>query len=266
MLLFTESQLKKCHIAATDGEIGALAEVYFDDQDWLVRYLVVDTGGWLTGRRVLIAPAMADQPDWERKLLPVRMTREKIEKSPPTDFDRPIDETHQEELALYYGWPGYWGLGMPTAVPYAYLPMGAPSAVAMTASEAAAEAEGANAQAEEVRTAKELTRNTRLRSSRAVRGYGISTKLEAFGHVVDFVYDVASWHVRYFVIDPRNWWPGKHVLIPPTLVKTVDWVDERLHVRVTREQIAGAPRFEEGRPLTPQDEINIYEYYAQLAA
>ncbi len=33
---------------ARDGEIGEVKEFYFDDQSWTVRYLIADTGGWLT--------------------------------------------------------------------------------------------------------------------------------------------------------------------------------------------------------------------------
>ncbi|MEW6652987.1 MAG: PRC-barrel domain-containing protein [Bacteroidota bacterium] len=39
-----------------DGEIGKVKEFYFDDNHWTIRYLVADTGNWLTGRQVLISP------------------------------------------------------------------------------------------------------------------------------------------------------------------------------------------------------------------
>jgi sporulation protein YlmC with PRC-barrel domain len=43
-------------IAAKDGDIGRIKDVYFDDHEWTIRHLVVDTGGWLTGRKVLVPP------------------------------------------------------------------------------------------------------------------------------------------------------------------------------------------------------------------
>ena len=46
--------LKGNTIAARDGSLGSVDEVYFDDEIWGVRYLVVDTGNWLNGHRVLI--------------------------------------------------------------------------------------------------------------------------------------------------------------------------------------------------------------------
>ncbi|MEO6538431.1 MAG: PRC-barrel domain-containing protein, partial [Ferruginibacter sp.] len=54
-------------IGATDGEIGNVDEFYFDDKDWIIRYLVVKTGSWLFGRKVLIAPQAVQKIDWELK-------------------------------------------------------------------------------------------------------------------------------------------------------------------------------------------------------
>lgn len=44
------SDLKRFTIAATDGNLGSMADLYFDDRNWAVRYLVVDAGNWLQGR------------------------------------------------------------------------------------------------------------------------------------------------------------------------------------------------------------------------
>jgi len=43
-------------LAAIDGEIGQIKDFYFDDHDWVIRYLVVETGSWISGRQVLLTP------------------------------------------------------------------------------------------------------------------------------------------------------------------------------------------------------------------
>jgi hypothetical protein len=43
-------------LGALDGDIRHVKDFLFDDQSGLVRYLVADTGGWLSGRQVLISP------------------------------------------------------------------------------------------------------------------------------------------------------------------------------------------------------------------
>ena len=103
--------LKKCKIHATDGEIGHVRDVYFDDHTWHVRYLVVDTGGWLSGRSVLLAPRVFQPADLNAKLLPTHLTREQIQHSPDIDTDKPVSRQHEELLHHYYGWPYYWAGG-----------------------------------------------------------------------------------------------------------------------------------------------------------
>ena len=69
-------------LAAIDGEIGHVKDFYVDDQSWAVRYLITDTGDWLTGRKVLIAPHHLGSIDLDGRHLPVSLTRRQIEESP----------------------------------------------------------------------------------------------------------------------------------------------------------------------------------------
>jgi len=55
--------LKGCDIKATDGEIGKVDEFLFDDKEWIIRYLVVNTGNWLKKRKVIIPPVVLGEPD-----------------------------------------------------------------------------------------------------------------------------------------------------------------------------------------------------------
>src|ERR1041384_6635870 len=72
-------------LRATDGEIGHVRDFCFDDKNWAVRYLVADTGRWLSGRSVLISPHALGPLYPKGKVLLVNLTREQIEKSPPID-------------------------------------------------------------------------------------------------------------------------------------------------------------------------------------
>ena len=81
-MLTNAKHLKGLAIRATDGELGTVDDVYFDDESWAVRYLTVETGGWLGGRQVLISPFAIIGTDWEAKQLDVELTKRQIEKSP----------------------------------------------------------------------------------------------------------------------------------------------------------------------------------------
>ena len=58
-------------LGASDGVIGNVKEFYFDDDTWTLRYLIVDTGNWLTGRIVLISPEDLLTLDWKNKAFTV---------------------------------------------------------------------------------------------------------------------------------------------------------------------------------------------------
>ena len=94
-------------LRATDGEIGHVRDFYFDDKTWTIRYLVADTGGWLTDRQVLISPHALGHLYPQGKVFLVNLTREQIEKSPSIDEHKPVSRQHEEEYHRYYGYPYY---------------------------------------------------------------------------------------------------------------------------------------------------------------
>ncbi|MEO8188174.1 MAG: PRC-barrel domain-containing protein [Burkholderiaceae bacterium] len=67
---------EKCTIGATDGDIGRVKDFYFDDAAWVIRYVVVKAGAWLSGREVLVSPYSVSASDWKSTILPVSITKE----------------------------------------------------------------------------------------------------------------------------------------------------------------------------------------------
>ena len=68
-MLTNATHVKGLVIRATDGELGTVDEFYFDDETWAIRYLTVETGGWLGGRRVLISPISVVHMDWRSEAI-----------------------------------------------------------------------------------------------------------------------------------------------------------------------------------------------------
>jgi hypothetical protein len=108
-MLRTVRDLQGYAIRATDGVIGEVADFFFDDEDWVIRYLVVDAGTWLRGRHVLISPVAIGHPDWMAQLLPVSITKDQVKNSPDIDTRKPVSRQHETEHLGYYGYPFYWG-------------------------------------------------------------------------------------------------------------------------------------------------------------
>ena len=64
-MMFAISALEGCTVNASDGEVGTVKDILFDDEAWRIRWVVVDTGTWLTGRKVLIHPSAIEPLDLE---------------------------------------------------------------------------------------------------------------------------------------------------------------------------------------------------------
>lgn len=78
----TVRELRGEKIAARDGPIGSVDDVYFDDADWAVRYLAVDTGRWLPGRRLLVPPASVETALSSKRKIRLALTREQLDGMP----------------------------------------------------------------------------------------------------------------------------------------------------------------------------------------
>src|SRR5271156_605744 len=98
-------------IAASDGHIGTVSDFLFDDVSWLVRWLVVDTGNWLSGRKVLLPPSVLERLDAKEQEFSVRLTMQQVKDSPEIDTDRPVSRQMESTVYDYYGWRPYWGSG-----------------------------------------------------------------------------------------------------------------------------------------------------------
>lgn len=97
-------------VEAIDGYIGTLADIYFDDQEWSIRYFVINTTGEnSTDQKVLISPLAVGEPDWSAGSIPVSLTKKKIKSSPQSEIDLPISRQYEIALRRYYEWPIYWG-------------------------------------------------------------------------------------------------------------------------------------------------------------
>src|ERR1035441_213691 len=154
-MLRNATHLNGFAIRATDGELGTVHQLYFDDKTWAIRYLVVETGGWLGGRRVLISPISVIHTDWQAKQLDVALTKKQVEHSPDIDTHQPVSRQHEAAYLGYYGYPYYWG------GPYLWGPAFYPAGLAGPTN--------ASAQAMAERVRRESA-DSHLRSSEAVIG------------------------------------------------------------------------------------------------
>jgi uncharacterized protein YrrD len=246
-MLRNQTDLIGFTIVATDGEIGAVKDFYFDDGKWTIRYMVVDTGSWLTGRRVLISPISLGAVDWQAEKLHVNLSKAQVQNSPDINTLDPISRRHEITLTGYYGYPYYWdgsdvwgGAALPIDLPIEGVPE--------------RETEPPNMDSEE---------EFHLHSTQDVIGYAIEATDGDIGHVDDFVLDDASWQIRYIAVDTRNWLPGKKVLVAPGWIHQVSWRDAKVYVNLSRVAIENSPEYDSSKPIGREYETMLYQHYDQ---
>lgn len=244
--MVTNTHLKDFKIQATDGELGTVDQVYFDDETWAIRYLTVETGGWFDGKPVLISPFSVIRTDWDAKRLDVALTKKQVASSPNIDTHRPVSRQHEAAYLGYYGYPYYW------SGPYLWGPDFFPSRQAIPVSAAS--------EALEERIRRESP-DSHLRSTDSVTGYNIQATDGEIGHVNGFVVDDEAWAIRYMEVATRNWWPGKTVLVSPAWIEQISWTDSKVYVGLFREAIKEAPEYIESRPITRDYENQIHLHY-----
>jgi uncharacterized protein YrrD len=247
MLRSVENDLKGLSLQATDGDVGTIDDVYFDDEKWAVRYFVVNTGNWLMRDYVLISPMAVRGETWNGEAIPVALTKEQVENSPDISTDEPVARQHEREFANYYGWPYYW------VGPYTWGAWASPAAIAYAPP---------SVETEEQRTEDvEEEGDPHLRSASNVNGYRIHARDEEIGHVADFLVEEETWKVRYMIVDTSNWWFGKKVLIAPEWIERIEWDGSLVYVDLTVEQIKSGPEWDPNQPVAEAYEDKLHRHY-----
>jgi hypothetical protein len=229
-------------LGARDGEIGHVREFYFEDVNWTVRYLVADTGNWLTSRRVLISPYALDPVREIAKIIPVELSRKQIENAPELGSERPVSRQYELDYYSFYGWPAYWDGSE------VWGNVSRPDRSSGGWSEAS----------------RKHTDDPHLRSTKDLIGHSIQALDGEIGHIEDVVVGDETWTIRYLIIDTQNWLPGKRVLISTDWIDRISWEEVKIFVDLTREKIRDAPEYTKGTLITRQYEENVHRHYNRV--
>ena len=214
--------LTGCSLHSLDGDIGKVKDLYFDDRDWTIRYLVADTGEWLASRQVLLSPHSLAGVDTAQGSIAVNLTKTEIEHSPSLDRDKPVSRQFEQEYSVFFG------------PPIAKAEPGGPG---------------------------DDHADPDLRSTHDVSGHHVEAADGEIGHVDDFLIDDETWAIRYLIVDTRDWLPGKKVLISPKWIERVSWGERQVVVALTRKAIQQAPEYADSPPLTRDQETALHRHY-----
>lgn len=207
-------------VEASDGKAGKLVDLLFNDQAWDIVQLVLDSGTWLDRRRITLPPDIIEHKEWaDHRLAVTGLTRQQVINSPGTETHIPINVHERPEEATVVDWEVYWTSVTGTAHPW------------------------------------QVSDDPHLYSIDEVTGYHLHASDGPIGHIADFLVSDESWTIHYLLVDTRNWWPGKHVLITPVHVLAVDGYNRAVQVRLSRSEIRNSLPYEE-TSVTPHENVH----------
>lgn len=240
-------ELERYAVLAQGENIGTVFDFYFDDFNWTIRYLVVDTGDWLKGRKVLISPIVITRIDDGERILSLDINQELVQGSPDVSTEKPVSRQHEAELIDYYDWPYYWkpgevpGFGTAELMDYPLREL--------------------SDEIEEKTSISEGSSDPHLRNMREVIGYTIQARDGAIGHVDDFIIGDEDWRILYMIVEAGNWYAGKKVLVSPQWIEQVRWPEGDVLVDLSRETVKGSPEFESMASLDRDYEQRLHDHY-----
>lgn len=214
-------------LGALDGEIGPVKDFYFDDRSWAVRYLIADTGSWLTERKVLIPPQVIGRLEPSRGILHVELTRQQIVDSPSIDTHKTVSRQFEEEYHRHFGWPNYWETSTYLGLDGYQMPV-IPGDV-----ESLVDGDVAPISSDD----------SHLRSALAMTSYRIQASDGPIGHVSDLLVDDQTWVITRLVVKTGTWFSGKEILVPTIHVRGVNYPTSTITVALTKREI------EHGQPV-----------------
>ena len=220
-MLWNASAINGYVIEASDGTLGTVSDLLFDDVGWIIRWLVVDTGNWLSGRKVLLPLSRLGQPNTVRRDFPVKLTMQQVKDSPEIETDIPVSRQFEAHTYEYYGGKPYGGAGLYPISTDIGLPFFAPFPPSDAKPHDPDSADPLHVESD-----------PHLRTIATISGYGIHATDGDIGHVEDVLVDDADWSIHYIKVATRKWWPGERVLISPRSVEEIDWVDGLIDINV----------------------------------
>jgi hypothetical protein len=245
-MLRSLKDLERYKVSATDGDIGCVENFLLDDERWVVRYLIVETGVFLDGKRVLISPISFREAEWSTRQFHLALTIDKVKNSPNVDVNKSITREQERNYHNYYRYHHYWGsLGVWGMFDY-------PSVLAAVRQDQTPD-----------ENSPEASDDVHLRSANEVRGYQIQGSDDAIGHVEDFIVDDKTWEVRYLVINTSVWWFGKKVLVAPQWASRISWEERNVYLDLSRKAIKNSPKWNATMPINRELEEHLYDYYGR---
>jgi len=228
-------ELIGCRVHASDGEVGKVRELYFDDARWRVRHIVVEVGHWPRARSVLVEPSAIVEVDRGHRRLVVSESRKQLVGGPDANTDQPVVRQLESRRKSQANW-----------------------AVTLAGDALTAYPEALQTPEFEPINANGTPFDPHLRSSRAVLGMALRAAGSPAGRIDDLIFDDRSWEVRHLLIDMND---GTRHALPTGLVRRILFAEKSVAASLDGLFLAAGPRLDPSTPFTRQFEEAVRRHF-----
>jgi hypothetical protein len=210
-------------VFARDGKAGEVADFFFCDESWAIRYVVMHSGDWLVSRRVLLRPCSIAECSVRHRHLSLDLTLDEVAHSLDIDADLPVYRQRRSYLDDWYGWPAAMQATGPAAL------MFFPSGIE-----------------EPERTEWEVRNgyfDQHLRSAHEVAGYRVCLKEGDCGHVEGFIIDDDRWVIPSLIVGHRRRMTKKRILLPSSHAREIDYWRRRVIMNLSLDDVKDYPGY-----------------------
>ncbi len=254
-MLFRTSQLERSRLRARDGRIGKIETFLFDEEQWVLRYIVAKHGFAFLGKRVLISPMSVTGALRDGEAITVGLTRKQVKNAPSADLAQPVSRQKEAELLRYYRVPVYWG--------GAGLWGGALTPVEAGSLASAPGPDEQYLPETDAQTDAQTDAESHLRSTREVTGYRLRAPEEEVGSVTDFLIEDTTWAVRYLRVETRAEIGGGSLFISPHWVREISWGERTILIDTPLEQLRNVPATAAEGRLSREEEEHLHELFGK---
>jgi len=211
--------LKDYTIMCTDEELGKVKELYFNDQNWDISYIVVYTGNWLIDRQVLVSPLAVASINRDKRIININISKKQVENSPLLASEKPVSEQFINDFNTYYSYPTYGGMYPLGNVPHL------------------------KPKKSENDIMKEKKWDQSLRSSHEVSRYNVKHSNESIGFLDDFLVDLDAWKIHYLIVKTHSLYKGKNALVATSWINYISYPETAVYINLSGDEIEKSPHY-----------------------
>jgi len=237
-MLVNMSNLINLNVTASNDPVGRVSDFYFNDLDWNISYAEIKPR-LLVLKNILANNMKLGQPNLDHKLLPLMISKEKINKQPTADSVRTLSDQKENHQAAFATWP---------------LNLSNLSALDITEAQKLADIM--------VRDKKDQKTNSHLRSFNEIKGYRIKTPTGGFGHLKSLILETEIWKIKYLLVHKRRFLKSnKKILISSANVVDIKWEDNSIYIDLSKNLIKESPEYDNIKTISDNFEKKLIRHY-----